>query len=516
MTAPLLKPWQKHLDREVRGLNVLLQMKDVCKEFPGVKALEDVQLELVEGEVHALLGENGAGKSTLIKVLGGIYAKDKGQIFINGKEVDIHTVEDARKKGISIIHQELMMVPHMSVAENIFLGQEKTGGMGTVNLKRQEKEAQKLLDDFGLKVSADTLLGALTIAQQQMVEIVRAVSFGSRIIVMDEPTSSLSNKEVDILFDTVRSLKKQGIGIIYISHRMSELDEIADRVTVLRDGKYIATVNVKDTTKEKLVSLMVGRELSSYYTKTDTATDEVILEVSGLSDGNMVKDVSFDLRKGEILGFAGLVGAGRTETLQNIFGLTKRTAGTVKLEGKEVNFKSPKEAMKAGIGFVSEDRKKLGLFPDQSVRFNMTIEVLEQFIKRLHYSRSKERQLTQKYIDKMETKVATMEQVISGLSGGNQQKVIIGRWLLATDKILILDEPTRGVDVLAKAEIYEIMNQLAAQGLAIIMISSELPELINMSDRVVVMSHGVSTGILERKELDQEKIMMLATKEPEV
>ena len=264
------------------------------------------------------------------------------------------------------------------------------------------------------------------------------------------------------------------------------------------------------------MSLMVGRELSSYYTKTDTATDEVILEVKDLSDGKMVKNVSFDLRKGEILGFAGLVGAGRTETLQNIFGLTRRTAGTVKLYGEEVNFKSPREAMKAGIGLVSEDRKKLGLFLEQSVRFNMTIEILDQFIKNLHYSRAKERKLTQEYIDKMETKVATMEQIISGLSGGNQQKVIIGRWLLATDKILILDEPTRGVDVLAKAEIYEIMDHLAAQGLSIIMISSELPELINMSDRVVVMSHGISTGILDRTELNQEKIMMLATKELEL
>lgn len=301
-------------------MSILLRMKDVCKEFPGVKALEDVQLEVAEGEVHALLGENGAGKSTLIKVLGGIYIKDKGQIWINGREAEIRTVEDARKYGISIIHQELMMVPHLSVAENIFLGQEKTGSLGTVHLRRQEKEAQKLLDDFGLDVSADTLLGALTIAQQQMVEIVRAVSFGARIIVMDEPTSSLSNKEVDKLFDTVRNLKKQGIGIIYISHRMSELDEIADRVTILRDGKYIATVKAKDTTREQLVSLMVGRELSGYYTKTDTVRDEVILEVKDLSDGNMVKNVSFDLRRGEILGFAGLVGAGRTEALQNIFG----------------------------------------------------------------------------------------------------------------------------------------------------------------------------------------------------
>lgn len=495
-------------------MSVLLQMKDVCKEFPGVKALEDVQLELKEGEVHALLGENGAGKSTLIKVLGGIYSKDKGQILVDGKEVEIRTVEDARKNGISIIHQELMMIPYLSIAENIFLGQEDASG-GFVHLKKQEEKAQKLLDDFGLDLSADKLVGELTIAQQQMIEIVRAVSFGSRIIVMDEPTSSLSNKEVDILFDTVQNLKAQKIGIIYISHRMSELDEIADRVTVLRDGKYIATVNAKETTREELVSLMVGRELSSYYTKTDTATDEVILEVRGLSDGKRVKSVDFDLRKGEILGFAGLVGAGRTEAMQNIFGLTKRTAGSVKLYGKEVEFSSPLEAMREGIGLVPEDRKKIGIFPDQSVRFNMTIGVLGSFLKNLRYNKNAERQMTQEYIDKMETKVASMEQVISGLSGGNQQKVIIGRWLLAADKILIMDEPTRGVDVVAKSEIYEIMDQLTTQGISIIMISSELPELINMSDRVVVMSHGVTTGVLNRDELDQEKIMMLATQEPD-
>lgn len=494
-------------------MSVLLQMKGVCKEFPGVKALEDVQLELEAGEVHALLGENGAGKSTLIKVLGGIYTKDQGQIWIDGQEVQIHSVEDARKYGISIIHQELMMVPHLSIAENIFLGQEKTGRFGSLSLKKQEAEAQRMLDDFGLQLSAATLLGALTIAQQQMIEIVRAVSFGAKIIVMDEPTSSLSNKEVDILFDTVRKLKASKIGIIYISHRMSELDEIADRVTVMRDGKYIATVRVSETTKEKLVALMVGRELSSYYTKTNTATDEVILKAENLCDGGMVKDVSFDLRKGEILGFAGLVGAGRTEAMQILFGLSKKKAGTIELYGKEVSFRTPQEAMQAGIGLVPEDRKKLGLFPDQSVRFNMTITVLERFIKNLRFKKSYEKQVTQEYIDKMETKAAGMEQVISGLSGGNQQKVIIGRWLLATNKILILDEPTRGVDVLAKAEIYEIMNHLAQQGLSIIMISSELPELINMSDRVVVMSHGVSTGILERDELDQEKIMLLATKE---
>ncbi|WP_302759850.1 sugar ABC transporter ATP-binding protein, partial [Christensenella hongkongensis] len=332
-----------------------------------------------------------------------------------------------------------------------------------------------------------------------------------RIIVMDEPTSSLSNKEVEVMFDTVRKLKAQGMGIIYISHRMSELDEISDRITIMRDGQYVDTVVTKDSTREKLVSLMVGRELSSYYTKTDTATDEVILEVKGLSDGMRVKDCSFDLRKGEILGFSGLVGAGRSEAMNCIFGLQKPAAGTIKLDGKEIKIADPIEAIDLGIGMVPEDRKQLGLFLEQSVRFNMTIDVLSDFIKGVALKRGHEKELAQTYIDKMSVKVSTMEQSVAGLSGGNQQKVLIARWLLCTKRILILDEPTRGVDVKTKAEIYELINGLAAEGMSIIMISSELPELINMSDRVVVMCHGTTTGVLRREELDQEKIMMLAT-----
>lgn len=492
-------------------MSVLLEMKNISKSFPGTKALDKVQLEVRGGEVHALLGENGAGKSTLIKVLGGIYTKDEGEILIEGKKVEIKDINSARQNGISIIHQELMLIPHMSVAENIYLGQELDGKFGSVRLSRQLREAQAILDRFGLDIKANQQLGELNIAEQQMIEIVRSISFGARIIVMDEPTSSLSNKEVEVMFDTVRKLKAQGMGIIYISHRMSELDEISDRITIMRDGQYVDTVVTKDSTREKLVSLMVGRELSSYYTKTDTATDEVILEVKGLSDGMRVKDCSFDLRKGEILGFSGLVGAGRSEAMNCIFGLQKPAAGTIKLDGKEIKIADPIEAIDLGIGMVPEDRKQLGLFLEQSVRFNMTIDVLSDFIKGVALKRGHEKELAQTYIDKMSVKVSTMEQSVSGLSGGNQQKVLIARWLLCTKRILILDEPTRGVDVKTKAEIYELINGLAAEGMSIIMISSELPELINMSDRVVVMCHGTTTGVLRREELDQEKIMMLAT-----
>ncbi|WP_434542805.1 sugar ABC transporter ATP-binding protein [Christensenella massiliensis] len=485
-------------------------MKHICKRFPGVKALDDVQLTVKAGEVHALLGENGAGKSTLIKVLGGIYTKDEGEIHIDGKQVDIHDVESARANGVSVIHQELMSVPYLSVAENIFLGQEETKS-GFVKKVQQNKRAQEILDEYEMDVRAGQLLGELTIAQQQMVEIIRAISFGARIIVMDEPTSSLSTKEVDILFDTVRKLKERKIGIIYISHRMAELDEIADRITIMRDGQYIDTVVTSETPRERLVALMVGRELSSYYTKTDTATEEVILEAEHLSDGKDVLDASFNLRRGEILGFSGLVGAGRSETMKILFGLQKPISGTIRLNGEEVKISDPQEAIRLGIGMVPEDRKDLGLFQESSVRFNMTIDVLKQFIKGISYSRAKEMRLVDEYIKKMSIKVASPEQLVSGLSGGNQQKVLISRWLMCTEKILILDEPTRGVDVKTKAEIYYLINELAANGLSIIMVSSELPELINMSDRVVVMCHGRTTGILDRAELDQEKIMTLAT-----
>lgn len=488
---------------------VLLKMKNIHKRFPGVYALKNVDYELRSGEVHALLGENGAGKSTLIKVLGGIYIADEGEIFIEGKKVELKGVKDAQKNGISIIHQELVLVPHMTVAENIFLGREAGSGI-LADRAKMTKDAQALLDAYDMKIDARALVKDLTIAQQQMVEIVKAISYNSKILVMDEPTSSISDKEVAGLFDIMRTLTAKGVGIVYISHKMSELEEICDRVTVMRDGEYVGTRVVKETTKDDLIAMMVGRELTNYYTRDYGTSGEELLRCEHISDGNMVKDVSFNIHSGEIVGFAGLVGAGRSETMKAIFGLTPGYKGDIYIRGKKTEIHSPVEAMKHGIALVPEDRKKEGLYKVQSVRFNSTIEVLGQFIKGVFVDNKKEREITQKYIDMMFTKTPTQEQVIGNLSGGNQQKVIIGRWLATAPDILILDEPTRGVDVGAKSEIYAIMNELVKTGISIIMISSELPEIINMSDRIYVMAEGRVAGSISHEEVTQEAIMSLA------
>ncbi|MBE5775016.1 MAG: sugar ABC transporter ATP-binding protein [Clostridiales bacterium] len=492
-------------------------MKNICKSFPGVKALQKVDFQLKAGEIHALLGENGAGKSTLIKVLGGIYIPEEGQIYIDGKEVAITGVNAARDNGISIIHQELVLVPHMTVAENIFLGREPAGKFG-VDFGKMTRDAQKMLDQFDLGIKSDSLIADLSIAQQQMVEIVKAISFNCRILVMDEPTSSISDREVTALFEIMRGLAKSGVGIIYISHKMSELNEVCDRVTVLRDGTYVGTREVATTPKDDLIAMMVGRELDQYYTRDHVSGTEVALKCVNIDDGKKtrkrVDNVSFEVRKGEIVGFAGLVGAGRSETMQCLFGLTSGSTGEVWLDGKKLTIRNAVDAMKYGIAMVPENRKVEGLYHQQSVRFNSTIEVLDQFIKNLMVNEKKEEAITQEFIDKMHTKTPSQEQAVTNLSGGNQQKVMIGRWLATNPKILILDEPTRGVDVGAKAEIYEIMNKLTKQGVSIIMISSELPEIINMSDRVYVMYDGKVTGCISYEEgLTQEAIMKLATLE---
>ena len=494
----------------------LLEMKGISKSFPGVKALQNVNYQLKAGEIHALLGENGAGKSTLIKVLGGIYHPEEGSIFIDGNEVSINGVNDARDNGISIIHQELVLVPRMTVAENIFLGREPKGAFGVDKIK-MTADAQKMLDNFNVGVDADMEIADLTIAKQQMVEIVKAISFNCRILVMDEPTSSIAEKEVNALFDIMRDLTSRGVGIIYISHKMSEIFEVCDRVTVLRDGTYVDTCEVAKTNRDHLVSLMVGRELDKYYVRDHVASKDVVLKCTHINDGkklhSRVKDVSFELHRGEILGFSGLVGAGRSETMQCIFGLTKGSKGEIELEGKKVNIKNAVDAMNLGIAMVPEDRKLEGLYHVQSVRFNSTIEVLHEFINHFYVNLGREVEITQEYIDKMHTKTPSQEQTVTNLSGGNQQKVMIGRWMATHPKVLILDEPTRGVDVGAKAEIYEIMNELTKQGVSIIMISSELPEIINMSDRVYVMYEGNVTGCIDQKDISQESIMHLATLE---
>lgn len=487
----------------------MLEMKNIHKRFPGVHALKGVSLQLKSGEVHALLGENGAGKSTLIKVLGGIYEKDEGEIFIDGKPVEIKNVEQARAAGVSIIHQELVLVPYLSVSENIFLGRELRKKSGFVDYQAMTRATREALEEFGLDLAPDAMIADLNIAQQQMVEIVKAVSFNSRIIVMDEPTSSLSDREVDALFENVRKLTKKGIGVIYISHRMSELQEIADRVTVMRDGEYIATKEVAATTNDELVALMVGRQLENYYTRTFNECREAVLEVQGLTT-DKVRDVSFTLRKGEILGFAGLVGAGRSETMQAIFGLDKITSGSVRLYGQELAGKKPEAILAAGISLVPEDRKNEGIFPSMAISFNMTLKVLKEFIRGIRVNTGKEKRIVDKYFRDLSVKAPDAETLIGSLSGGNQQKVVIGSWLASNPKVLILDEPTRGIDVGSKSEIYAIMNELAKSGVSIIMVSSELPEILNMSDRIVVMRGGAISGILDHREATQEKIMQHA------
>ena len=418
-------------------MSSLLEMKNISKSFSGNKVLSGVNLLVEEGEVHALLGENGAGKSTLMKILGGIYTKDGGTISIDGEEVQIHSVDDARDKGVSIIHQELMLAEHLTIAENIFMGREIKNKAGIVNLKKQEQIAQGFLDQYEIGLESNLRLDKLTIAKQQMVEIIRAVSFGAKIIVMDEPTSSLSDAEVEILYEMIRVLKKKAVAVIYISHRLNELYDITDRITVLRDGESVGTVVTKETKRQQLISMMVGRDLSSYYTKTDNVVNETVLKVTDLSDGNKVKRVNFDLKKGEILGIAGLVGAGRSETVECLFGLTQKKAGTIEYKGKEVAFKNPREAMAQGFGFVPEDRKREGLFLQSDVRFNTTINIVERFLKKLLWNRQKENEIVSEKIDDMYIKVTGVSQIVSKLSGGNQQKVLIARWLCSTRTVYV-------------------------------------------------------------------------------
>lgn len=488
---------------------LLLQMTGIDKSFPGVHALQGVHFDLRRGEVHALLGENGAGKSTLIKILGGIYQKDKGEILVNGEKVTINSVEDARKAGVSIIHQELVLVPWLSIAENMFLGREPLNKLGLVDYGKMNREAKKYLVDFGLDLDPLTPIAKLNIAQQQMVEIVKAISFSSNIVVMDEPTSSLSDKEAEALFESIRKLKARGVGIIYISHRMSELNIVADRVTVLRDGQYVATKNVKESTTDDLIALMVGRSMTNYYTRTYNNFPETALKVEGLTT-NRIHDVSFEAKRGEILGFAGLIGCGRSETMEAIFGLDKIKSGTIELYGKKISGMKPDRIIKEGIGLVPEDRRGEGMFGVMDIKFNATLKVLDEFIGKLHVNANKERKITQHGIDSLKIKTPTMKTPIASLSGGNQQKVIIASWLAAGPKVLIVDEPTRGIDVGAKGEIYEIMNRLAAEGVTILMVSSDLPEVLNMSDRIAVMCEGTISKILDRTEASQEVIMQYA------
>jgi ABC-type sugar transport system ATPase subunit len=467
-----------------------------------------VDFELRSGEVHALLGENGAGKSTLIKILGGICSADEGKIEIDGKSWEIHSVSDAQQAGVRIIHQELVLVPYISIGENVFLGNEPIK-YGLVDFDTIYRETQMMLDNFGIKRNAGDEVSKLTIAERQLVEIIKAISFSARIIVMDEPTSSLSDRECETLFEKIRYLKAQGIGIIYISHRMSELSQIADRLTVMRDGRYIGTKLINEATTDELITMMVGRSIAGGFQREYCFSDEVVLDVQNLST-DYVQNVSFTLRRGEILGFSGLVGAGRTETMRALFGIDPIRSGKIIFEGKEITIKGVADAMKNGFSLVPEDRRERGIIPEQEISFNITLKVLDEFIKLIFVNEDKEQKISETYFNELAVKASSMKTHIANLSGGNQQKVVVASWLAAKPKILIFDEPTRGIDVGAKAEIYAIMNRLARAGMSIIMVSSELPEILNMSDRIAVMRNRKLAGILPREEATQESIMQLA------
>ncbi|MFJ7970171.1 sugar ABC transporter ATP-binding protein [Psychrobacillus sp. NPDC096389] len=492
----------------------LLKMENISKSFPGVKALSNVQLDLHNGEVLALVGENGAGKSTLMKILTGIHQKDEGTITLQGNEINVTSPKQAQELGISIIHQELNLMKDLSIAENIFIGREPKGALNfLVNDKQLNKQATELFEKLNLDLDPKTKVQDLTVAKQQMVEIAKALSFNSKILIMDEPTTALTETEIETLFEIINNLRAKGVGIIYISHRMDELKRISDRITVMRDGTYVDTLTTIETEMSKVIQLMVGRHV--YIESKPNITEgqkETVLQVNNISTKTLLKDISFELKKGEILGFAGLMGAGRTEVARVLFGADPTTKGTITLHGNEVKIKSPADAVKQGIGYLSEDRKQFGLLVNMDVKSNIALATIKEYqSSSLFVSGSKIKETAVKYVEQLKIKTPSVDQEIRLLSGGNQQKVVIAKWLRRDCDILIFDEPTRGIDVGAKGEIYKLLDELASSGKSIIMISSELPEILRMSHRIVVMSEGKITGVLSSEEATQEKIMEFAT-----
>ena len=489
----------------------LLHMQHIRKHYPGVLALDDVSFELHAGEVHCLLGENGAGKSTLMKVLSGAQLKDAGAILIDGAEVVIHSPADSRRHGIGMIYQDFKLVPELSVAENIYLGSEpRKGNSPFIDFQRMYGDANNVLAQLGEHIDVKAMVSTLSIAHRQLVEIAKALSKNVRILALDEPSAALTGKELKNLFQVLRRLKSEGVGVIYISHRLEEIFEIGDRVTILRDGKFVHTAAIAEVDRRSLVRWMVGRELEQEYPRVQLTRGNEILGVENVSCG-ILRDISVSVCRGEIFGFAGLIGAGRTELARVIFGADQKESGKMFLDGNEIHPRSPREAIDLGIGLLTEDRNKYGLIMQMNVRENITLSNLRELTAGVFVNRSKERTTAMEFSDKLRIKTPSVEQEVDHLSGGNRQKVVLARWLFTKSKVLLFDEPTAGVDVGVKYEIYNLMNNLAAEGVGVIVISSDLPELLGICDRIAVMCEGRITGILSRNEATQEKIMMLAT-----
>ena len=498
-------------------MTALIAVKNLSKSFPGVKALQDVQFDLQAGEVHALMGENGAGKSTLMKILAGVYTRDAGEVLLDGQPVDIKSPAHAQALAIGIIHQELYLMPHLTAAQNIFLGREPKDRSGLfLDEETVNRDTAALFARMHLHMPPDTRIADLTVARQQMVEIAKALSHKSRVLIMDEPTAALNNAEIEELFRIIRQLRAEGVGIVYISHKMDEIQRIADRITVMRDGRYIATVPAR-TPMGEIIAMMVGRTLEHADKHIpDTTANEVLLDVRGLTRGRAIRDVSFSVRGGEILGFAGLMGAGRTEVARAVFGADAIEAGEVRVRGQLLSLKSPRDAVQAGIGYLSEDRKHFGLATGMDVESNITLPSLRRWLTwGMFLNRPAIRAIGQEMVDKLRIKTPSLTQVARLLSGGNQQKVVIAKWLVQDCEVLIFDEPTRGIDVGAKSEIYKLVNDLAAQGKAIIVISSELPEVLHLSHRILVMCEGRITGDVSALDATQESLMALATRREE-
>ena len=497
---------------------VILTMKDIDKSFPGVHALDHVNFEVKRGEVHALMGENGAGKSTLMKVLTGIYQKDSGTITYQGKETEFHNTREAQDAGVVIVHQELNMIGDLTVAQNIFIGREPKKGI-RVDDKKMIEDSKKLFQDLNIEIDPREKMSNLTVGKQQMCEIAKAISHKAEVIIFDEPSAALTEKEIADLFEIIKDLRKKGLGIVYISHRMDEIKVITDRVTVMRDGGYVGTLITAESSKEDIINMMVGRVIYEDPKEHSMVAPDapVVLKVEHLNAGKMVQDVSFELHKGEILGFSGLMGAGRTETARALFGADPKQSGTISIMDKsgqlrEVTINSPQDAVKYGIGYLSEDRRRYGVVVQKSVTENTTLATMEEFCNGFFINKSKEKKVTEKYVKELATKTPTTDQLVVNLSGGNQQKVVIAKWLTRDSEILIFDEPTRGIDVGAKNEIYKLMSKLAAEGKSIIMISSEMTEILRMSDRIIIMCEGKVTGNIDISEATQERIMDKATR----